>query len=366
MLVSTPLVKSTSVGRLSRLWANRYVPDLSTLSSQQGHLVLSELLAAASREGRKQAVAKLLRLVEIHCKCAGIQTSVLFSYVPNIVNLLESQGIARSGGHVYEQVLLIYQEQSPPSTLLETLSQVEAIDFSSDTFPSLVKLGLELPVVEQLATVLEPTLQQFQSQHLSSVDRRTLGFMSTQFHLSSKFLLDRLTLPEQLLLSPYFKFVEEQVCIPWQRVCTAATQYSDDSGVLALVERLLPASREIASTVYKRAIRLFPNHCSRRGKLTEPGVKDSSLRDIEMFQAYLWLCVLEQSMAAIEQELHPLSAMVYPVVGVTWPMVEQMLKLLVHEILERVSPEYYPLLMPYTSAMQQLFCNSHSAKLFHT
>ena len=355
MLVSTQFVKTTSVDRLSKLWAGRYVPDLSTLSSQQGHLVVSDLVAAASREGRKQAVAKLSRLVEIHCKCAGIQTSVLFSYVPNIVNLLESQEIARSSGHVYEQTLLIYQEQSPPSTFLATLSEVETIDFSSDTFQSLVKLGLELPVVEQLATVLEPALQQFQTQHLSTIDRRALGFMSTQFHLSSKLLLDRLTLPEQLLLSPYFKFVEEQTCIPWQRVCAAATQYSDDSAVLALIEQMLPASLEIASKVYQRAIELFPNHCSRRGKLTESRVRASSLRDIEMFQAYLWLCVLEQSMTAIEQELYPLSAMVYPAVGVTWPMVEQMLKLLVHEILKRVSPEYYPLLLPYTSAMQQLF-----------
>ncbi len=355
MLVTTKLAKNTSVERLVKLWAERYVPDLSTFSSQQGRLVVSELVGAASSKGRTQTVAKLSQLVEIHCKCAGIQTSVLFSYIPNIVNLTESQGIARTAGQVYEKALKIYQEQSLPSAFLVSLPQVEAIDFSTDAFRSLLKLGLEPPVVQQLATALEPVLEQFQEQHLSAADRRTLGFMSTQFHLSSKLLLDRLTLPEQLLVSPYFKFIEDQVCIPWQRVCAAAANYSPDSPALTLVEQLLLASRKIASIVYQQATQLFPNYRSRRGRLTDPGVKASSLRDIEMFQAYLCLCVLEQSMAAVERELYPLCVLVYPAVGVTRQLVEQMLKLLGVEILARLSPENKSLLLPYINAMQQLF-----------
>lgn len=357
MLPSNRFVKNTSVERLVKLWAGRYVPDLSTLSLKTSQCAVSELVKAASREGRAQTSLKLSRLVEIHCKCAGIQTTALFSYIPNIVNLTESQGIARTAGLAYEKVLKVYQQQLSPSAFLATLPQVEALDFSTDAFESLVKLGLEPPVVEQLARVLKPTFQQFQKQHLSAVDRRALGFMSTQFHMSSKLLLDRLTLPEQLLLSPYFKFVEEQVCIPWQRVCTAAVKYPIDSAALALVEQLLLSSAEIASTVYQRATQLFPHHCSRRGKLTEPAVKASSLRDIEMFLAYLALSVLEHNIAAVKQELYPLSVMVYPAVSVSWQLVEQMLTLLVDEIWARVSPEQESILLPYTSAMQQLFCN---------
>jgi hypothetical protein len=74
-----------------------------------------------------------------------------------------------------------------------------------------------------------------------------------------------------------------------------------------------------------------------------------------MFQAYLWLCVLEGRMAAIEEELYPLSAMVYPSVNVTWELVEQMLRLLVDEIVMQVSPSQVSLVQPYLSAMQQIF-----------
>jgi hypothetical protein len=216
---------------------------------------------------------------------------------------------------------------------------------------------LSLSEVTQLATVLEPLLLQLQEQHLLVPDRRTIGFMSTQFHLSATLILNRLTLPEQLLLSPYFKFVEEQVCIPWQRVCAAAAQHSLDSPILNLVEKLLPVSREIAKSVYQQAAQLHSNHRSLRGTLTERGVKASTIRDIEMFQAYLWLCALEGNMMAIEQELLPLCIMVFPSIEVSWELVEQLLPLLVAEIQFRLRAEQIDLLLPYTQAMQQLFSN---------
>jgi hypothetical protein len=216
---------------------------------------------------------------------------------------------------------------------------------------------LSLPEVQQLATAIEPVLLQLQEQHLSAPDRRTIGFMSTQFHITSKLVLNRLTLPEQLLLSPYFKFVEEQVCIPWERVCAAAAKHDLDSPVLALVRRLLPASGEIAKKVYQQAVELYPNHRSLRGTLSEPGVRTSSIRDIEMFQAYLWLCALEGNMTAVEEEFLPLCMMVFPSINVSWKLVEQLLPLLMAEIQAHVSPDQMRLLLPYMQAMQQLFSN---------
>lgn len=216
---------------------------------------------------------------------------------------------------------------------------------------------LSLAEVKQLAMEIEPLLLKFQEQHLTSEDRRTVGFMSTQFHLSAKLVLDRLTLPEQLLLSPYFKFVEEQVCIPWQRVCSAAAQHNLDSPILVLAQQLLPLSLVIAKKVYNRAVHMNPKHRSLRGGLTNPGVRASSIRDIEMFQAYLWLCALEGNMSAVEQELLPLCMMVFPSIEVSWELVEQLLPSLVTEIEERVSSEQMQLLMPYTQAMEQMFSN---------
>ncbi|MEQ9668276.1 hypothetical protein [Coleofasciculus sp. G2-EDA-02] len=355
MLVTTPLEKSLTVKRLLNLWASRYVPDLSTLSLTSHKCTTTELMEAASPQGREKTASKLSQLIEIHCKCAGIRTSILFSYIPNVVNLTESQGIATSSAQVYQKVLSVYQKQSPNSGLITALSQVEAVDISTDLYKVSVMPKLELPEISSLVTILTPELMQFQSQHLSASNQKILGFMSTQFHLSSKVLLNRLSLPEQLLLSPYFKFIEEQVCIPWQRVCAAAGQHSLNSPILALVEQLLPKSQEIAARVYRKALELYPNYRSRRGKLDAPEVKASSIRDVEMFQAYLWVCVLEQNMAAMEKELFPLCEMVYPSVNVSWELVDKMVKLLVEKIIIRLDTQQKSIVQPYTTAMQKLF-----------
>jgi hypothetical protein len=357
MLKTVQLLDNPSVDRLSQLWAQRYVPDLSTLSFKESNFSISKLIDAASPKGRTQTVAKLERMVEIRCQCAGIKTNIIFSYIPNVVNLTESRGIATVAAQVYQKILEVYQKQvTLPSTWINPLNRV-SVDVSNEIFRLSVMPRLSLAEVKQLAMEIEPLLLKFQEQHLASADRRTAGFMSTQFHLSAKLVLDRLTLPEQLLLSPYFKFVEEQVCIPWQRVCSAAAQHNLDSPIFVLAQELLPLSSAIAKKVYSKAAHMNPNHRSLRGVLSNPGVKASSIRDIEMFQAYLWLCALEGNMSAVEEELLPLCMMVFPSIEVSWKLVEQLLPSLVAEIEGRVSPDRIQLLMPYTQAMQQLFSN---------
>lgn len=355
MLRTARLINNASAIGLIDLWAERYVPDLSTLSSSTDCLNFSELAEAASPEGRAKTVTKLQRIVEINCKCAGIQTDVLFSYIPDIVRLTESQGIARAAALVYQKVLEVYQSQLLSPALLAAIPPKEGVSLSRDVLRLSAILKLSVLKVNQLATSLEPLLLQLQQEYLLAPDQRTIGFMSTQFHLSAKLILNRLTLSEQLLLSPYFKFVEEQVCIPWQRVCAAAAKHELDSPTLVLVQKLLPASPEIAKRVYYRAVQLYPNHRSQRGALSEPGVRISSIRDIEMFQAYLWLCALEGNMSAVEQELLPLCRMVFPSIEVSWELVEQLLPLLVAEIEARISSSQMRILQPYTQAMQQLF-----------
>lgn len=357
MLRTTRLVNNSLVEGLATLWAERYVPDFSTLSQELDTLTFSELMEAASPEGRAKTVTKLQSIIELYCKCAGIQTNVIFSYIPNIVTITEGQGIATAAAKVYQKVLDVYQQQLSPPALRTAILQGETVDLSTNALRSLAIPKLSLSQVKQLATEIEPVLLEFQEQHLSAPDRRTIGFMSTQFHLTAKLVLNRLSLSEQLLLSPYFKFVEEQVCIPWQRVCAAAAQHELNSPILALVQQLLPASQDIAQRVYNQAVLLYPNHHSRRGRLSDPGVRTSSIRDIEMFQSYLWLCALEGNMMAVEQELLPLCMMVFPSIDVAWKLVEQLLPLLVTEIQTRVSQTQMDLLLPYTQSMQQLFSN---------
>ena len=355
MLFATEIINKAPVERLVTLWSKRYKPDLSSLSLENSKIMSSELIETASLQGREKTIAKLKRLVEINCKCAGIQTSALFSYIPNIVNLWESQRIAQFAGEIYNTVLDVYHQQSPSPEFLAEIAKATTIDFSVYGQQSPTMPGLELSTLKQLVKGIEGIYQQLRGQYLSSRDSRAIGFMSTQFHLTSRLLINRLTVSEQLLIGPYFKFVEEQVCIPWQRVCLAAAKHEINSPVLGIVQQLLPASMDIAKEVHRQAVRLNPNHRSLRGALDAPLVRASSIRDVEMFQGYLWLCVLEGNTSSVEQELLPLCKMVFPSINVTWALVEQLLPLLVTEIKARIKPEQMKLVQPYTEVMEKLF-----------
>ena len=168
-------------------------------------------------------------------------------------------------------------------------------------------------------------------------------------------MLETLTHPERILITPYFKFIEEQVALPWQRVCAAAASHPLSSPAFTLVEQMLPQSQEIAETVYLRLAHCHSHHRSRRGGLSHPGIRHSTIRDLEMFQAYLWLCVLEGSLVPVEQELVELCVMVMTGVGVSWELIQQFIQVLFDEVLDRVSSEQKCLLLPYTQEMLKAF-----------
>jgi hypothetical protein len=333
----TPYRDSASVKILTNLWASRYTTDLSMFASETGQEAVAYLVKTSSPAGRNQTVEQLKRVLQINCERAGIQTNTLFSYIPNVVNLSDAQRIATAATRLYRQVLEFYEQQSP----------------SPASFVLMPSLGIQ--AIAQLLEELEPSLQELRLQHFAAKDPRAIGFLSTQFHFTTQFLLSRLTPTEQLLLSPYFRFVEEQVCIPWKRVCQAATGYTLQSPSLSLVRQLLPQSRDIAVAVFQRADRLNPGYQSRRGALSDLGIMASSIRDMQMFQSYLWLSILEGSTASIEEELVPLCVMVYPTVGVTWELAQQGVQLLLEEIQARIQPEHVEILLPYVQAMQFSF-----------
>ncbi|MFB8787989.1 MAG: hypothetical protein U7123_03905 [Potamolinea sp.] len=359
VLIINRSVNNTTSEYLVKLWAKRYIPDLFTVSLEEQRLALSGLIEAASPEGRAKTVAKLQRVIKVNCECAAIKTNSLFSYIPNVINLTESSKIAEFVAQIYQKILEIYNQQLPviPAQKETAYSVSNVVNFNSaaNVITNQARPLLKMPAIEQLAREFEAVLKQLREKHLSAHDPRMIGFVSTQFHFSTKLVLARLTPSEQVLLSPYFKFIEEQICIPLQRVCTAAANYDLDSPALTIVQQMLPASRDIASTVYSRAAQLYPTHHSRRGRLKDKGIKASTERDLEMFQAYLWLCFLERNMTSVEKELIPLCIMVFPSVDVTWELVRGMLQLLLDEIMERVEPNYQQLVLPYTQGMQQLF-----------
>lgn len=343
--------------RFMQLWTKRYVPNLSMLRSQTSPLSVSDLSEAASSSGRVKTVAKLERLLYNNCEFAGIRTNALFTYIPKIVNSEDAKRLSPCVTQIYQKACSVYEKQSPSlsSLLARPVTTTSDSATGAVNFSRTVHQEWTEPMLEQLIAALEPLLGNLQEQLMLAPDQRTLGFMTTQFHFSSKLLLDKLTAAEQVLLAPYFKFVEEQVSIPWQRVCTAAAKYNPDTPPIKMVNQFLPVTQEIASIVYRRVAQVYPDHRSRRGDLREAAVMNSTIRDLEMFQIYLWLCFLEKDMAALEQTLIPLCVMVFPSIGVRWELARQMIRFLVSEIMDRLEPTQRALLLPYTQTLQEIF-----------
>jgi hypothetical protein len=351
VLKTTQLLNNPSVNHLVKLWTKRYTPDISSIPIVNYPSLYTSLLEAALPEGRAITAMKLHDCsLNNKCQLAGIKVNALYNYVPNVVDLNEARKITHVAYKVYQQLLDIYQQPSrlkasPTEKLLAESSNYQRVSLSSWGIPS----------IEQLATVLEPLLLKLQDVHIASKDWRTLGFITTLFNFTNKLMLDRLTDAERVLINPYFKFVEEQVALPWQRVCAAAAKHQLNSPSLSLVAQMFPLSEEIAETVYRRLLAMFPNHWSRRGKLGNPDIAHSCIRDLNMFQAYLWLCFLEESMQSVEEELVTLCVMVMQGVDVKWELTEQWTKVLMDEILSRLNGQQKQLLLPYAQKMQQAF-----------
>ncbi|MEQ9621559.1 hypothetical protein [Coleofasciculus chthonoplastes] len=361
MLQQSTLVKTTSVNRLLQLWAHRYVPDLTIFETQENSLFLPNLFECASPEGRTATAAKLEdHLIQIKCQMASLQAQSLYAYIPNILDLSEAQRLAHYAFLVYQQLSAIYGEVYSPLT-----RSIQSISLPLDKSQGDSMLSWAIPPIAELAKTLEPVLLEFQEQHIATKNWRTLGFLTTLLNFGNELIFAKLTqtqstrrrlsLCEQVLLLPYFKFIEEQVAIPWERVCAAAASHSLTSPAFILVEQMFPQSRDIAQAVYRKLMTLLPHHRSRRGGLDHSGITHSCLRDLEMFQAYLWLCVLEGNMVAIDKELVGLCVLVMTGVNVKWEMVERWNNVLVEEILDRVTPEQRRLLKPYTQGLKKVF-----------
>jgi hypothetical protein len=348
MLVSTEIAKAPACKRLIKLWEDRYTPNLFALTSAQAPWVFSELLEASSPEGRAITVSKLQEpLMNLRCELAVIQAKMLYEYISDVLNLREARQLTECALQLYIKLLELYQQP----TSIETPVLSGLYTDIGDT--SLAVWGI--PDIEALATAVEPALLQLQKQHVASMDWRALGFMTTQLNFTNNLLLQELTPIEQVLITPYFKFVEEQVAIPWKRICAAAVRHAADSPRLIVVEQMLPVSLDVAWSVYRYLSCQFPNHCSRRGTLNNPAVIHSCIRDLEMFQAYLWLSVLEESLLSVKQELVTLCVMVMESVEIAEAFFIKAIQLLMDEILSRVSLDQKDLLLPYIEGIQQAF-----------
>jgi hypothetical protein len=189
----------------------------------------------------------------------------------------------------------------------------------------------------------------------TAVDPRVISFVSIQFHTTGELLLQELQPKTQELVRDYFKVIDDHLYMPLHRAYDAAAQHSLDSSALKLVQHFLPYSTEIAQSICQRVIEIYPNYRCLNGPLNKPVIRTSSVRDVEMFQIYLWVCLLENDLDALQMELFPLCVMIYPGLNVSWELVQQMIFLLGKEIQLRSNGIDVQVLMPFYAALREMF-----------
>ncbi len=306
-------------------WAKRYVqklhldsPEAETRGDRTG-VGESELMI---RERVGDSLRQSLRL----CIAQGWSKTEILLASPLKQHFIDSQSlnsweIAAKTHQIYDQALVLYAQGKSPQQLVGAISRI-------------------LGRLQQVQATSEPLI---------------LAFVNLQFYYTGQLLLQQVSRSERSPLEGYFKVIQESLNLPLQRVYEAAAKLEWDDVPLQAVRKLLPVSSEIATEICDRIRQLYPHYRSNSGSLNDESIRQSSLRDVEMFQVYLWACVLEQSIASVQQELFPLCVMLYPSLGVQWELVRQMLNLLGRQLRDRLTSEEYDLFDPYLRTMWEMF-----------
>lgn len=336
-------------------WAARYLPDLSATPFYVRKVVVNRLAKAIARESRQEMAEFISSHLTADCAFAGIEAQKMCLASEEGLRLEEARQIGYQIGRLYQQLLDAYVEDFVFSPLLGKLNDM---DSEAGRFAAAAEI---LPRLNQLSLAIEPGLQKLQAIYLASDNHRALGFLTTQMHLTRQNVLGRLDSYGKMWLSSYFRLVEEQTCMPWRRICNAASRPGLHPKALALVTQMLPNSQTIADKVYHRLVLEFPHHISHQGRIQTLGVQTSSTRDMNLFQAYLWLCVLEGSMSPVTGELLPLCLLVFPSVDVKWEFVTQGVLWLIQEIQLYLDAQQNQILAPFAQRLYQLFLQTNPA-----
>lgn len=348
-------INNGTVESLGLQWAKKYLQnldvdfhdgassdtqDLDKVISQAGREITAQKLRGSMRNVSLQAWNKTEKLLSEEVKKHRIK--------PELIDPWE---IAGDSFKIYEKAIDVYTNFAPsrkPSMVIKLTAKQES---RSSGVPFRYTEHL---APNQLTKAISSSLGALRRKYTQQ-DPLVIGFASMQFHFTSQMLLQLLSHTEQKLLNNYFKVIDDHLYMPLQRAYTAAAKHECDSLALSAVQHLLPHSTNIAKSITQKVIKLYPTYRSYSGKLNHQKVITSSIRDVEMFQVYLWVCALEGNISAIQQELFPLCVMLYPTLKVSWEIIRQMLHLLGQEISERLNTEQANTLMPYFQVLWHMF-----------
>ncbi|HEY9602486.1 MAG TPA: hypothetical protein V6C85_12805 [Allocoleopsis sp.] len=323
--VSTARSSKSNVHSLAALWARKYYVSVTAPEEELGANDAESVKEIAGKEGRERTAQKLMQNLNLASAQAWALTETLLSEEirrhginPELINPVE---IAADTRLLFQKVLNAYAERATPRRLS-------------------VIVGKDFGQVRQKYT---------------SVDRRAIGFVSMQFHYTGQKLLEWLSHTERILWMPYLKVMDDHMYMPLQAAYEAAANHPFDSPALSAVQNLLPVSSKIAVSVCNQICRSHPKYESYSGPLSNSTVKTASIRDVEMFQVYLCLCVLEDDIRSVQQELFPLCVMLYPRLKVSWKLVQDMMKTLGWDMHDRLPPENMATFLPYLRILTEMF-----------
>lgn len=186
-------------------------------------------------------------------------------------------------------------------------------------------------------------------------DARLIGFINLQCDYTGRALLAHLSNVEKLLFTTYLKVFHDYLSMPLQEMYAAAATHELTSPELRAIQRLLPISSQIARRVYKRVRDQHPGYASYSGRLNSEHVRTSSIRDVELFQIYLCLCLLEGNIRSIQAQLFPICVMLYPALSVKWELVQGMLKGIGWEMHKLLLPSDMMMFLPYLRTLEHMF-----------
>jgi Phycobilisome protein len=336
-------------------WGKKYLHNLDPAFSRDDTTDpknIKELISSTGREKTREKLMASLRLVSIQ---AWNQVEILLikeveRYHIN-PQLIEPWEIISDCYKIYEKTLDIYHQQAP----LRQLSMIMRLAREGEPlYQKALNIYTEQFIPSQIAAVIGSQVGALRKKY-TKVDSRIIAFVSMQFHYTSGMLLQMLSPLERPIVESYFRVIDDHLYMPLERAYEAAAQHDYNSQALGAVQQLLPASTEIAKKITQRITELYPNYRSHTGILSDPAIQAASIRDVEMFQIYLWLAVLEGDASAIQQELFPLCVMIYPTLKVEWELIRQMLYLLGQEICDRLTHKHIEIVMPYYQILWHMF-----------
>ncbi|AFY73710.1 hypothetical protein Syn7502_01654 [Synechococcus sp. PCC 7502] len=330
-----------SVTSLAQVWAKKYIQSLAVESGQTDPTDLKTVL---SQPGRQITVTKLQEALRYTSAQAWAKTETLLA--PEVqkhninTNLIDPWQISVDSHALFDKTLDFYTQKSALRPIAIASLETE----TTSDFPSSTKLATE--IAKDVGRVRHK---------YTSKDPRVIGFVSMQFHYTGQMLLELLNPIEKATIGSYFKVIDDHLYMPLQRAYEAAADHTYNSPELIAVRDLMPMTSEIAQAICDNVIEMYPTYNCYNGKLPDPAIRASSIRDVEMFQIYLCLSVLEGNLAAIQEELFPLCVMLYPPLKVSWGLIRNMLRLLGQELAIRLNPTDMDQFRPYVKALWGMF-----------